>query len=263
MSDSPVAVPLREKFSFSMALMGQTIVFNFVNLYLLIFYTDVFGISAAAAGTLFLIARIWDAINDPIMGIAVDKTTTRWGKCRPYLLFTPVPIVLLTVLLFIVPDVGSTMKLAYAYVTYILWGMFYTALDIPLWTLSSRMSVDTGERQSLISMGRMFNILGSALPVALVVPLKQAFGGGDESRGYLLTVTVFALAAVPLMLQSFRGTTERAPAGIEKRPGLRQEPECDLQKQTPAAAALVKHTFALHQSACYRRNVFRHLCSGR
>lgn len=220
MSDSSVAVPRKEKFSFSFALFGQTMVFNFVNLYLLIFYTDVFGISAAAAGTLFLAARIWDAVNDPIMGVVVDKTSTRWGKCRPYLLFTPLPIAILTVLLFSSPNFGATGKVVYAAITYILWGMFYTSLDIPLWTMSSRMTVDSKERQSLISMGRIFNILGSALPVILVVPMKQALGGGNESRGYFYTILIFCAVALPLMLQSFKGTTERAPAAAGHSPRL-------------------------------------------
>ncbi len=220
MSDSATALPLKEKFSFSFALLGQTMVFNFVNLYLLIFYTDVLGISAAVAGTLFLAARLWDAVNDFLMGAAVDKTRTRWGKCRPYLLYAPLPIAIMTVLLFTTPGFGPTGKLIYASVTYILWGMFYTALDIPLWTMSSRMTVNTNQRQSLISMGRMFNIIGSALPVVLVVPLKQALGRGNESRGYLLTILIFCAIALPLMLQSFRGTKERAPATQDKSPSL-------------------------------------------
>ncbi|MCG8685082.1 MAG: MFS transporter, partial [Desulfobacterales bacterium] len=172
----------REKLAFSSALMGQTMIFNFVNLYLLIFYTDVLGVAAAAAGVLFLVARIWDAVNDPIMGILVDKTESRWGKCRPYMLFAPVPIALLTVLLFSSPGTDAAGTIILISAAYILWGMAYTALDIPLWTISSRMTVDSSERQSLISMGRIFNIIGSALPVALVVPLKQALGGGDDGR---------------------------------------------------------------------------------
>lgn len=220
MNKNPAGVPVKEKFSFSFALMGQTIIFNFVNLYLLKFYTDVFGIGGAVAGTLFLAARIWDGVNDPVMGILVDRTTTRWGKCRPYLLFAPLPIAILTVLLFSAPGFGSVGKIIYASITYILWGMAYTALDIPLWTMSSRMTVDTKERQSLISMGRMFNILGTIPAVALVVMMKAALGGGDEKRGYLLTIIIFCAVALPLMLQSFKGTTERAPVTADKTPGL-------------------------------------------
>jgi len=215
-------LPRREKYSFSTALMGQTIIYNFVNLYLLIFYTDVLGISAAAAGTIFLAARVWDAVNDPIMGVIVDHTRTRWGKCRPYLLFLPLPIAILTVLLFNAPQWSEPAKVMYAAVTYILWGMFYTSVDIPLWTMSSRMTTDTHQRESLIASGRIFNIIGSALPVILVVPLKQALGGGNEARGYLLTVIIFCLAGLPLLIQSFFGTTERAACGDEVKPAFRE-----------------------------------------
>ncbi|MDC7126201.1 MAG: MFS transporter [Spirochaetales bacterium] len=222
MKKEQAKVSFREKLSFGGALMGQTILYNAINLYLLIFYTDVFGIGAAAAGTLFLLARIWDAVNDPIMGVIVDKTQTRWGKCRPYLLFAPIPICILTVLLFLGPEVGSVGKIIYASITYVLWGMFYTSLDIPIWSMSSRMSVRTEERQSIISFGRIFNIIGSFFPVILVVPMKQALGGGLESRGYFLTILIFALASLPLMMQSFFGTKERAAAEESKRPNLKE-----------------------------------------
>ena len=215
-------VSLKEKLSFGGALMGQTILYNSVNLYLLIFYTDVFGISAVAAGTLFLFARVWDAVNDPIMGVVVDKTKTRWGKCRPYLFLAPIPICILTALLFFGPEISPTGKVVYASITYILWGMFYTSLDIPIWSMSGRMSLHTETRQSIISFGRIFNIIGSFFPVILVVPMKQALGGGIEKRGYFLTVLIFAIVSLPLMVQSFFGTRERAPIEASKRPNLRE-----------------------------------------
>ena len=222
MSDNPAALPKRDKFSFSFALMGQTMIFNVVNLYLMIFYTDIFGLSAALVGTIFLVARIWDAVNDPIMGVVVDKTVTKWGKCRPYLLWFPAPIALITFLLFLSPNLGSTGKIIYASITYILWGMFYTAVDIPLWTMSSRMTVDSSQRQSTIAWGRVFNILGSFFPVLLFVPLKNALGGGNEAKGFTMAALVFCLVALPLMIQSFWGTRERAPMAEEKKPTLKE-----------------------------------------
>lgn len=218
----PAPLPQREKYSFSTALLGQTMIYNFVNLYLLIFYTDVLGISAAAAGIIFLVARIWDAVNDPIMGIIVDHTRTRWGKCRPYLLIFSLPIVIMTVLLFFAPQWSPGAKTAYAAVTYILWGMVYTSVDIPLWTLSSRMTTKTHERESLIASGRIFNIIGSALPVILVVPLKTALGKGNDALGYFLTIIIFSAVGLPLLIQSFFGTTERASDSEEVKPDLRE-----------------------------------------
>lgn len=210
-------LPRKEKYAFSTALMGQTMIYNFVNLYLMIFYTDVLGISAAAAGTLFLVARVWDAVNDPLMGVVVDKTKTRLGKCRPYILYCSLPIALFTVLLFTNPDLSPVMKIVYASVTYILWGMAYTAVDIPLWTLSSRMTADSNERKSLIASGRIFNVIGSALPVFLVIPLKMLFGRGDEAKGYFWAIVAFCIVAVPLLLQGFFGTTERVMEMLNKK----------------------------------------------
>ncbi|MCK5735250.1 MAG: MFS transporter, partial [Spirochaetaceae bacterium] len=222
MSNNSAALPKRDKFSFSFALMGQTMIFNVVNLYLMIFYTDIFGLSAALVGTIFLVARFWDAVNDPIMGVLVDKTSTKWGKCRPYLLWFPAPIALITFLLFLSPNLGSTGKIIYATITYILWGMFYTAVDIPLWTMSSRMTVDSSQRQSTIAWGRVFNILGSFFPVILFVPLKNAFGGANEAKGYAAATLLFCIVALPLMIQSFWGTRERAPMTEEKKPTLKE-----------------------------------------
>ncbi len=210
-------LPRKEKYAFATSLLGQTMIYNFVNLYLMKFYTDVLGIAAAAAGTLFLVARIWDAINDPLMGVVVDKTKHPKGKCRPYILMFSLPMALFTILLFASPQLSPMMKVVYASVTYILWGMTYTIVDIPLWTLSSRMTADSNERKSLIATGRIFNVIGSALPVFLVVPLKDAFGGGDETKGYFWAIVIFCVVSLPLLLRGFFGTTERVMEMIEKR----------------------------------------------
>ncbi len=210
-------LPRKEKYAFATSLLGQTMIYNFVNLYLMKFYTDVLGIAAAAAGTLFLVARVWDAVNDPLMGVVVDKTKNRMGKCRPYILWFSLPMALFTILLFASPQLSPMMKIVYASVTYILWGMTYTIVDIPLWTLSSRMTADSNERKSLIATGRIFNVIGSALPVFLVVPLKDAFGSGSETKGYFWAIVVFCAFALPFLLRGFFGTTERVMEMIERR----------------------------------------------
>lgn len=215
-------VPLKEKLSFSAALFGQNMMYNFVNFYLMIFYTDQLGISAAAAGTLFLIARVWDSAADLVMGFVVDRTRTRWGKCRPYLLFMSVPIAVITSLLFVVPDFSTSSKLIYAYITYILWGFLYTTADIPLWTLASRMSNDSGQRKTIISFGRIFSTVGSVLPVVLVIPLKNILGRGNDAHGYLMTIILFCLFTAPMMMQAFWNTKERAGNVHEDKPNLKE-----------------------------------------
>lgn len=210
----------KEKYAFSFALLGQNMIYTFLNLYLMFYFTDILGIAAAAAGMLFLIARIWDAVNDPIMGIIMDRTTSKLGKCRPYLIIAPIPIVLLTISLFVRHDFNPQGTLIYAYIVYIGWGMFYTAYDIPLWSMSSRLTTDSSERKTLISWGRIFTSIGCSLPVFLVVPLKNILGDGDEYLGYLYTIIIFTLAAMPLLLQVFFNTKEKTRNTESAKPTL-------------------------------------------
>ena len=199
----------KERYSFGFALFGQNLIYGLFLNYLMIFYTDVYGISAAAVATLFLIARTWDAVNDPLMGMIVDRTRTRWGKFRPYLLWTPVPIAITTVACFFTPDVSATARLALAYVTYIVWSMVYTVNDVPLWALSSAMTRDSQARTRLIALARILATVGIMVPAIFVIPMVDAFGQGDDERGYLYTAACFAVAAALLMLLAFFNTKER------------------------------------------------------
>ena len=113
--------------SFAVSGFGQNLIIGFVNSYILFFYTDVFLLGAGPASLLMIISRIWDAVDDPVMGTLVDKTRTKWGKMRPYIIFTALPLAVSTASLFlIIPGLGQNGKIAYAYVTYILWGIIYT-----------------------------------------------------------------------------------------------------------------------------------------
>ena len=150
MSDSQV-LPLREKVAYGLGDFASSMFWKLFSLFLLFFYTDVFGISAAAAGTMFLVTRIWDSANDPLMGIIADRTSTRWGKFRPYLLFVALPFAIVGVLTFTTPDLSEAGKLIYAYVTYTLMMMVYTAINVPYASLMGVMSNDTNERTSLAS----------------------------------------------------------------------------------------------------------------
>lgn len=206
----------KERYSFGMALFGQNLIYGLFLNYLMIFYTDVYGISAAAVATLFLVARTWDALNDPLMGMLVDRTRTRWGKFRPYLLWTPFPIAFATVLCFVTPDVDASTKLIFAYATYILWSMVYTVNDVPLWALSSAMTQNSQERTGLISLARILATIGIMVPAVLVIPMVDFFGAGDDERGYFVTAICFAGAAALLMLLAFFNTKERVVPSAEK-----------------------------------------------
>lgn len=128
-------VPTREKIGYACGDLASCLYWQTIGSFLLFFYTDVFGISAAAAGTMFLVTRLWDAVNDPLMGTIADRTKTRWGRFRPYLLWIAVPFGITGVLLFTTPDFSPTGKLIWAYVTYNLMMMSYTAINIPYTSL--------------------------------------------------------------------------------------------------------------------------------
>ncbi len=209
-------VSLKEKLGFSLGVFGQNIIYGFFTTYILIFYTDVFGITAAAAGTLFMIARLWDAVNDPMMGLIADRTRTRWGKFRPYMLWVPIPIAAITILTFFVPDIDNGTKLLYAYITYIAWGMIYTAGDIPMWALTSVITRDTKERTGIITMARIFSIFGMAIPAIATMPLLKAFGGEFTPSSYAYVAGFYGIICAVLMMGIFLSVRERVVHGAER-----------------------------------------------
>lgn len=197
----------KNKASFAFAGFGQNLIIGFVNSYILFFYTDVFLLGAAPAGILMIVARVWDALNDPIMGTIVDKTRTKWGKMRPYILATAVPLAISTALLFFVPTgFSQVQKIIYAYVTYIAWGMIYTVCDVPFWGLASAMTPNPKERISFISNSRLVHAIGGALPTVLI-PIITGFIG--NLYGYTLSGIVIGVVGGALFSLAFFGTNER------------------------------------------------------
>lgn len=207
----------REKLGYGLGDTASNFVFHTFNVFLFYYYTDVFGLSAAAVGTLFLVSRLWDAVNDPIMGAIADRTTTRWGKYRPYLLWMAVPYGVMGYLVFANPDLGPSGKLIYAYVTYTVMMMIYTAINIPYSALLGVMSPSSTERTALSSYRFVCAFGGQLLIVAAARPLIATFGAGDEARGFQVTMAIFAVIAVALFLYTFTATRERVqpPAGQE------------------------------------------------
>jgi len=149
----------REKVGYGLGDTASHFVWDMVGFWILIFYTDTFGISAAAAGTIMLIARIWDMVSDPVMGIIADRTNTRWGKFRPYLLWMALPYSVLAVLTFTTPDLGPTGKVIYAGVTYLLLMTVFTAINLPYSSLGAVMTSDSYERAGLNSYRFIFALL--------------------------------------------------------------------------------------------------------
>ncbi|MDY0393453.1 glycoside-pentoside-hexuronide (GPH):cation symporter [Virgibacillus halophilus] len=173
------------------------------------FYTDVFGITAAAAGTLFLVTRIFDAVNDPIMGIIVDKTKSKHGKTRPYLLYVAIPFGILSIITFITPDLSVTGKVVYAYITYGLLGIVYTMINIPygaLMPLMSRNSKEKGELNSYRAIGRS---VGAIIVASLTLPLVNFLGGGNQQLGFPVVMGIYSVIGVVFFWLTFKNCHER------------------------------------------------------
>lgn len=215
-----------EKFAYSMGAFGQNFVYGIMATYLMIFYTDSLGLAAASVGTLFLVARVWDAVMDPLIGVVVDRTQTKWGKFRPFILVGGILAGLLTVACFFNPHIGLTGKLIYAYITYIIWGTTYGIMDVPYWSMAPSMSIDPAERTKIVSVPKITATIGSVLVSVLTIPMVQAFGRGDNGKGYFLTAVVFGvLCAAGAVLAALK-TKERIV--VERKKGEKFRESVDV-----------------------------------
>jgi GPH family glycoside/pentoside/hexuronide:cation symporter len=189
--------------------MASNFYMGFFGLFLLYYYTDVFGISPAAAATMLLVTKIVDAVSDPAMGLIADRTDSRWGKYRPYLLWVAIPYALLGYLLFLGPDLTDTGKLIYAYVTYTLVMLAYTAINVPYSALLAVISPFSTERTKATQFRFVFASLGTLCVGAFATPLVGLLGGGDEVLGFRLTIVLFAILSVAIFWITFATTRER------------------------------------------------------
>ena len=200
----------RQQFDYAVGDMGINLYFMSAMTYLLFFYTDVYGLSAEVAAGVFLFARVIDAITDPIMGFLADRTRTRWGKFRPYVLFGAVPLAVIAVATFTVPGFDKLGQIIWAYATYTLFGIIYTVVTIPYAALSAVISNDYQERSRFTAVRMMLALAGGAIVSVGMLPLVDVFGG-DEA-GFQLTMTVFGVVATFLLWLTFRGTEETMPS---------------------------------------------------
>jgi len=215
---------LREKISYGYGDVASNFVWGMVTSYLLFFYTDVFGITAAAAGTLFLVTRIFDALNDPIMGMAVDKTKSKHGKARPYLLYVAIPFGILSIITFITPDFSHTGKLVYAYITYGLLGTVYTMINIPYGALMPLMTRDSKEKGELNSFRAIGRSIGAIIVASLTLPLVNLLGGGNQQIGFPIVMGVYSVIAITLFWLTFKYCRERVQprTTVEKAPNSKK-----------------------------------------
>ncbi len=227
---------LKEKMGYGFGDFASSMFWKMFGVYLLFFYTDVFGISAAVVGTMFLITRIFDGINDPIMGIIADRTKTKWGKFRPYLLWMAIPFGLFGVLTFTTPELSVSGKIVYAYITYCLMMIVYTAINVPYASLLGVMTSNLNDRTSLASYRFIFAFAGSILVLATAEPLVDFFSSnGDISstqKGWQYTMTIYALIAVAFFLGTFYWTRERVHPPKDQKTALKADLK-NLAKNRP------------------------------
>jgi glycoside/pentoside/hexuronide:cation symporter, GPH family len=198
-----------EKFNYALGDVASNLFFQFFAIFIIYYYTDVYGLSAAAVTTMLLTVKLWDWITDPIMGLIADRTSTRWGKFRPYLLWMAIPYGVFGYLMFINPDLDESGKLIFAYVTYILMMTAYTAINVPYGALMGVMTTSSSERLTLGTF-RFVGAFSAAIILGMSVrPLVRLLGGEDELLGFQYTMAIFAVMSVLLFLQTFRGTRER------------------------------------------------------
>ncbi len=202
-------VPIKEKIGYSLGDVASVLYWQTISLYLLYFYTDVFGITAAAAGTMILVARIWDGVNDPLMGMLADRTKTKWGRFRPYLVWMSIPMAFIGVLTFSVPDFDYGGKLIYAYITYILLMTLYTAINIPYSSLLGVISPNRFERTSVSQFKYIGAYVGGLIISALLLPMTVYLGSGDETQGWQTSMIIVGILAVGLFFLTFASTNER------------------------------------------------------
>lgn len=214
---------IREKVGYSLGDTASHFVWDMVGFWILIFYTDTFGISAAAAGTIMLVARFWDMASDPIMGIIADRTKTRWGKFRPYLLWMALPYSILAVLAFSTPDLGANGKVAYAAITYFLLMTVFTAINLPYSSLGAVMTSDSYERAGLNSYRFVFAFIGQLIVSGTAISLAKYFGNGDSAQGYQYTLILFSAISFILFMITFKTTKERVQPPKEQKENLKED----------------------------------------
>jgi GPH family glycoside/pentoside/hexuronide:cation symporter len=225
---SATVLPWREKLSYGVADMGFNFYWTNVSTFLLIFYTDVFGLTAGVAASMMFIVKIINAFTDPMIGAAADRTSTRWGKFRPYLMWGALPLAGAAVLTYTTPDLSHDGKIVWAYATYLLMMVCYTCINIPYNALSGVMSSDPQQRSSINGLRFIFAFAGSTLVTAATPWLVKTLGAGDAQRGWQLTMIIWGIAAASLFAVTFFNTRER----IAPPPGQKNDVMQDIRDLT-------------------------------
>ncbi|HTP89922.1 MAG TPA: MFS transporter [Bryobacteraceae bacterium] len=230
-----------EKIGYGLGDAAANFIFQTLLALQLSFYTDTFGLTAKQAGTLFLVVGLGAACLNPVMGVIADRTTSRWGKFRPWLLWTAIPFGIISVLTFTTPQMSIANKLIYAWVTYTLLRVIYVINNVPYASLMGVLTGDPDERNSVASWRQIFANSVGFIVQSLAVPMVAYFGGKDSAKGYQWTMGIFSAACVIMFLITFATTKER----IQPDPGQKSsfgQDMADLTKNLPWIALFLATT---------------------
>jgi GPH family glycoside/pentoside/hexuronide:cation symporter len=216
-------ISLKEKIGYSLGDAASNFYWKTFEFFVVFFYTDVFGITAAAVGTMLLVTRVLDAVADPVMGAIADRTRTRWGHFRPYLLWGALPFAAAGVLTFTTPNLNGGAKLVYAYITYSSLMFIYTAVNIPYSALMGVISPNSQERTSISSIRFIGAFTAGTLVQFCTLPLVKFLGHGSDSRGWQMTMVLYGTLAVILLLLCFVSTRERVTPPEQQNANLKRD----------------------------------------
>jgi len=247
---------VREKVGYGFGDLASCLFWSTIMSQLLFFYTDVFGLTAKAAGLMFFVSRILDAFFDVVIGMTADRTRSRWGKFRPYILWGAVPLSVAAVLAFTTPGFGETGKVVYAYVTFILFMFLYSTVNIPYTALLGVISGDPVDRTSASSFKFVGAYLGGFIVSATVLPLAAHFGQGDAAKGWQMTLGVYGIAAVIFFLVTFLSTHERIQPIAKEKTSIGNDLK-DLSKNVPWMLLFIV-TILFILFVCIRMSVTTH-----
>ena len=222
MTDAAARLSFKEKFGYSLGDMAANFVFQFMIALQLDYYTHTFGLTPAQAGTLFLVVGLGAAAINPIMGLIADRTTTRWGKFRPWLLWTAVPFGIIGILTFTTPNISPGAKLIYAWVTYTLLRVVYIVNNVPYASLTAVMTQDPDERTSISSYRQIAANSAGFIIASLAIPMVTFFGHGNDARGYQLTMGLLSVVSVIFFIITFLVTKERIQPDPQQKSSLSQ-----------------------------------------
>jgi sugar (glycoside-pentoside-hexuronide) transporter len=222
----------REKFGYSLGDLAANFVFQALLALQLDFYTHTFGLTAAQAGTMTLVIGLGVAFLNPVMGVIADRTNTRWGKFRPWLLWTSLPFGVICVLTFTTPNISPGAKIVYAWTTYILLRVIYTVNNVPYASLNAVMTSDPDERNSISTYRQIAANSAGFIVASLAIPMVRFFGHGDDARGYQYTMGLLSALSVIFFIVAFFSTKERIQPDPQQTTSLSRD-LADLFKNRP------------------------------